>query len=322
MGTIHRSKVIQTAKDWIGYEEGENNWTIFSKILDDCDYYAPQKKQGQPWCHNFINAIFLISAEPRDRDDDEKKYDAQNYLCQPSYDNLSCGCTYGADYFRNADRFRPVTEADIGDIIYFGKRGEESHVGLIIDVDRDDDGDITRVYTIEGNKGDKVDTGSYSVNYSRISGIGKPQFDDYYDSLDEEPETSKPEPDPEKPEPAPEPEKPTAPEKTIDELASEVINGVWGNGKERAELLTAAGYDYQAVQDKVNELLGISKPATSSGKIYTVSVNTKLNVRYGAGMDYPIKYQLSNGDKVTVYEKEDGWGRIGDDEWVCMKYLK
>jgi hypothetical protein len=98
MGTIHRSKVIAKAKEWIGYTEDGDNWTIFSKILDDCQYYAPQKsKQNQPWCHNFVNCMFLISAEPSDRDDDEKKYDAQNYLCQPSYNNLSCGCMYGAD---------------------------------------------------------------------------------------------------------------------------------------------------------------------------------------------------------------------------------
>lgn len=43
--------------------------------------------------------------------------------------------------------------------------------------------------------------------------------------------------------------------KTADELAIEVINGLWGNGEERRERLTAAGYDYDAVQTAVNELL-------------------------------------------------------------------
>ena len=38
-------------------------------------------------------------------------------------------------------------------------------------------------------------------------------------------------------------------------IAKEVINGKWGNGEERKKKLTAAGYDYKAVQAKVNELL-------------------------------------------------------------------
>lgn len=46
------------------------------------------------------------------------------------------------------------------------------------------------------------------------------------------------------------------PSKSIDELANEVINGQWGNGQERIDRLTAAGYDYNAVQNKVNEILG------------------------------------------------------------------
>ena len=43
--------------------------------------------------------------------------------------------------------------------------------------------------------------------------------------------------------------------KTVDELAKEVIKGLWGNGQDRKNRLTAAGYDYAAVQNKVNELL-------------------------------------------------------------------
>lgn len=44
--------------------------------------------------------------------------------------------------------------------------------------------------------------------------------------------------------------------KTTDTLAYEVIQGDWGNGEERKERLEAAGYDYDAVQQRVNELLG------------------------------------------------------------------
>ena len=43
--------------------------------------------------------------------------------------------------------------------------------------------------------------------------------------------------------------------KSVDEMAREVIKGSWGNGAERKERLTAAGYDYAAIQHRVNELL-------------------------------------------------------------------
>ena len=43
--------------------------------------------------------------------------------------------------------------------------------------------------------------------------------------------------------------------KSADELAREVLQGKWGNGAERKKRLEAAGYDYAAVQKKVNQLV-------------------------------------------------------------------
>lgn len=47
----------------------------------------------------------------------------------------------------------------------------------------------------------------------------------------------------------------TSSKKSIDEIAREVIQGLWGNGQDRKDRLTKAGYDYSAVQKRVNELL-------------------------------------------------------------------
>ena len=47
----------------------------------------------------------------------------------------------------------------------------------------------------------------------------------------------------------------TTGKKDLKQLAEEVINGNWGNGQERKDRLTAAGYDYAEVQKLVNELL-------------------------------------------------------------------
>ena len=43
--------------------------------------------------------------------------------------------------------------------------------------------------------------------------------------------------------------------KSNEDIAKEVIAGKWGNGRERKERLTAAGYDYNKIQAIVNELL-------------------------------------------------------------------
>lgn len=48
--------------------------------------------------------------------------------------------------------------------------------------------------------------------------------------------------------------------KSVDEVAKEVIRGEWGNGDERYNRLTNAGYNYKEIQAKVNELLNSNKP--------------------------------------------------------------
>lgn len=47
--------------------------------------------------------------------------------------------------------------------------------------------------------------------------------------------------------------------KTVDELAREVLNGLWGNGQERKDKLTASGYSYGDIQKRVNEILYVPK---------------------------------------------------------------
>lgn len=44
-----------------------------------------------------------------------------------------------------------------------------------------------------------------------------------------------------------------SPKKTNEEIAMEVLKGIWGNGKTRKKLLTMAGYDYAEIQRIVNE---------------------------------------------------------------------
>lgn len=43
--------------------------------------------------------------------------------------------------------------------------------------------------------------------------------------------------------------------KSVDEIAREVLAGKWGNGQDRKNRLTAAGYDYDTIQARVNALV-------------------------------------------------------------------
>ena len=59
--------------------------------------------------------------------------------------------------------------------------------------------------------------------------------------------------------------------KSVDEVAQEVLKGLWGNGQERYDSLTNAGYNAQAVQDRVNSILNEETPSNSA------SVNSDLD---------------------------------------------
>ena len=85
------------------------------------------------------------------------------------------------------------------------------------------------------------------------------------------------------------------PSKSIDELAREVIAGNWGNGQDRKNRLTSAGYDYSAVQAKVNELMGGIKSTKSVDQLaheviygYWGNGQDRKNLLTAAGYDYNI----------------------------------
>lgn len=100
-------------------------------------------------------------------------------------------------------------------------QGWPDHVGVVVAVSEKD------ITVIEGNKSDAVGTRTISINGKFIRGFITPKFKD---------EESLP-----------------VIVKTVEEIVSEVISGLWGNGTERRDALTIAGYDYEEIQKKVNE---------------------------------------------------------------------
>lgn len=114
----------------------------------------------------------------------------------------------------------------VGDIILFNwddstqpNDGSADHIGLVEQVNGN------KIVCIEGNKNEKVDRRTINVGWGYIRGFARPKYSA------------------------------SSTDKTVDEIAKEVIEGKWGTGTARKEALKKAGYDADAVQKRVNEML-------------------------------------------------------------------
>lgn len=67
---------------------------------------------------------------------------------------------------------------------------------------------------------------------------------------------------------------PTETKKSVDQLANEVLAGLWGSGLIRMGRLTAAGFNYREVQDRVNEIVASRK---KEKKTYIVAKGDTLS---------------------------------------------
>lgn len=91
----------------------------------------------------------------------------------------------------------------------------------------------------------------------------------------------------------------TAPKKkTVEQLAKEVIEGKWSAGAERKKLLTAAGYDYTAVQKRVNEIMAAKKKKTVDEIALEV-----IRGDWGAGAERKKKLTAAGYDYTTVQKR-------------------
>lgn len=73
--------------------------------------------------------------------------------------------------------------------------------------------------------------------------------------------------------------------KSNETIADEVISGAWGNGHERKDRLTAAGYNYSAIQDIVNRKLGYGSAPASNRKSNETIANEVIRGDWGNGQD-------------------------------------
>lgn len=87
--------------------------------------------------------------------------------------------------------------------------------------------------------------------------------------------------------------------KSVDELAQEVIAGKWGSGDSRKTALKNAGYDYAAVQKRVNEILS----GASGKKTVTEIAKEVIAGKWGNGEERKKKLQAAGYDPSEVQKK-------------------
>lgn len=92
--------------------------------------------------------------------------------------------------------------------------------------------------------------------------------------------------------------------KSVSELAQDVLAGKWGNGQERKERLTAAGYDYNAVQETVNNMLKSSQHTHTVVKGDTLSAIAK---KYGTTVQAILDKNKAAYPKMTADLIQVGW---------------
>lgn len=162
------TKVVDIALAEVGYKEkqsasnlydksanaGSNNYTKYGKEMHDLqpsnmDYPAA-------WCDAFVDWCFY------------KAFGAslaKKMLCG-TFDDYTVN---SANYYKNAGRWTKT--ASRGYQVFFRNSSGICHTGLVYKVA---DG---KVYTVEGNAGNKVQKKSYSTADSYIAGYGMPKYD-------------------------------------------------------------------------------------------------------------------------------------------------
>ena len=189
-----------------------------------------------------------------------------------------CGCPQMIDHFKalgswnEADSITPKA----GYVIFYDwddngvgdNTNRPDHVGI---VEKVENGVIT---VIEGNYNESVARRTIAVNGKYIRGYGVPKYDAEQES-----------------------------KKSVSELASEVLDGKWGNGDDRKKRLAGAGYNYSEVQAKVNEILNAAKPKITVGS--TVKLNQGAKTYTGkplASFVYARNHKVKeiSGDRVVI----------------------
>ena len=89
----------------------------------------------------------------------------------------------------------------------------------------------------------------------------------------------------------------------LDTVVNEVIQGLWGNGQERYDSLTRAGYNAQAVQDRVNAILNDETPGNSASSDLDSVAQEVLQGLWGNGQERFDKLENAGYDAQAVQDR-------------------
>lgn len=168
-----------------------------------------------------------------------------------------------------------------GDIVLFdyNKNKTSDHIGLVENVENG------KIYTIEGNKDQMVKRCVYDLDSKDIRAYCIPDY------LVEKHL------------------------KSVEEIAREVLDMKWDVYPKRKELLESAGYDFEEVQSKVNELY----KGTSEKKEYKiVTAKNGLNIRSEAKISAKRIGGVAFNEKVQVLEEKVAFSDRHN--WDKVKY--
>ena len=244
-----RQKVVDLVKSWDGLKESDGS---FKKIIDLYNSLPIEKlprrvkmQYSWEWCACTWSALAI-----------KLGYTAIMPLEISCSRLISIAKEMGI--WVESDSYVP----NIGDAIiydwddsgYGENTGDPEHIGTVIEVYK------SAGYMVieEGNYNEAVKKRTISINGRFIRGFITPKYDDNTVS-------------------APVLEA----GKSIETVAREVIAGKWGNNPQRKESLVANGYNYEAVRDKVNEILNGSavKPQETTPQETTKKVTATCHAR-------------------------------------------
>ena len=257
------STVLAQARAWIGKKEADGT---HKSIIDVYNAFTPlprgyKVKYTDAWCATFVSAVAIKCG--------------LTSIIPPE-----CGCGQMIALFKSLGEW---AESDSrtptpGDIIFYDwddtgtgdNTGGPDHVGIVESVRN------SNITVIEGNKNNAVGRRTIAVNGRYIRGYGIPKYDE--ESGAKAPESGA---------------------KTAETVAKEVIAGKWGNGEDRKNRLTAAGYDYEEVQTQVNALL---KGSTATKSVAEVAKEV-IAGKWGNGEDRKNRLTAAGYDYTAVQNK-------------------
>lgn len=156
------------------------------------------------------------------------------------YIGRECGVHRFTQLFKSKGIWLGKVKPMSGDIIVFDWRKDSwmDHIGIV------EKFSANKVTIIEGNTSRCVARRTYNWNDWKVAGYARPKYTANGNKKN----------------------------KTTDDLASEVISGKWGNGKERAEKLRKAGHDVQLIQKEVNRQLKTKNRPLRNNKLIAKEV--------------------------------------------------